>query len=136
MKLPESHINLSNIGNCSKLRLLCIVVRLTGDDVCVCVCYDCFNEGPESENLTKFLQETWKWYWDGPNIENSEKISPDFLLKLLLDSLFFLSWSQASCFPPWTTTAKTGPLANEELELGKSPPSHVSSQMVFSLYIH
>ena len=36
MKLPESYINLSNIGNCSKLRLLCIVVRLTGDDVCVC----------------------------------------------------------------------------------------------------
>lgn len=61
MKLPESYINLSNIGNCSKLRLLCIVVRLTGDDVCVCVCVmTCFNEGPESENLTKISSRNMK----------------------------------------------------------------------------
>ena len=92
MKLPESsYISLSNIGNCSKLRLLCIVIRLTGDGVCVCVfvfVMTCFNEGPESENLTKISSRNMKVILKWAKHWKLRKIFPWLPWNYSLDALF------------------------------------------------
>lgn len=75
----------------------------------------------------------WAKYW------KLRKNFPWLPWNYSLDSLFFsilVTGSFASLPSLDYNRKKTGPLVNEELELGKSPPSHVSSQNgVQSLYL-
>ena len=142
MKLPESlYKSSNNIGNYSKLRLLCIVVRLTGDGVCVCVCV-CFDLLLWRSGVWKFDKNFFKKHASDTDMGQTLKTHKKFpltSLKLLLGFtvLLYLGHSLLSFSPLLgLQPQKQAHWLMKSLNWENHHQAMFPHSMVFSLYIY